>query len=133
MGYSARQKKVSGYVEGADRLAKDLKAMGENAIDVLTKAVNAGGDIALDYAKKHCPVKSGALKNSLKKFVNKQTETKAEITIDYDKSLKYGTFVELGTRGKPANPFLRNAIDTNIKEINEVITETVAKGVDTAL
>lgn len=133
MAYSAKQKKISGSVGGAKEIAKELKEMGEGAIDILTQAANAGGEIALKYAIEHCPVKTGALKNSLKAHVSKQSETKAEITIDYDKSLKYGTFVELGTKGKPANPFLRNAVDNNIQQINEAITEAVAKGVDKVL
>lgn len=133
MGYSAKQKKISGVVTGAKELAKELKEMGENAKDILTKAADAGGQIALEDARKNCPVRTGALKNSLKIQVTKESQTKAEVTVVYDKSLKYGTFVELGARGRPPNPFLRNSIDNNIQKINETITESVAKGVDDAL
>ena len=133
MGYSAKQKKVSGSVSGAKELAKDLKEMGENAKDILTKAANAGGQIALTDARKNCPVRTGALRNSLKIRISKESEVKAEVTIDYDKSLKYGTFVELGVKGRAPNPFLRNAIDNNIQQISDAITEAVAKGVDDAL
>lgn len=133
MGYSAKQKKVSSSVHGAKRLAEELKKMGENAKDILSKAASVGGQIALEDAIRNCPVRTGALRDSLKIQVTKQSETKAEVTIDYDKSLRYGTFVELGARGKPANPFLRSAVDNNIQKINEAITESVVKGVDDAL
>lgn len=133
MAYSAKQKKVKVSIKGAKELALELKEMGEKASDILSASAQAGGKIALDYAKENCPIDTGALRNSLKQSVNKVTETKAEIIIDYDKSLYYGTFVELGVKGRAPNPFLRNAIDNNIKEINNAIIETVAKGVDEVL
>ena len=133
MAYSAKQKKISGTVQGATQIAKELKNMGENASSILTRSAEAGGNIALQDAIEHCPVKTGALKNSLKLRISKQSPTKAEITIEYDKSLKYGTFVELGVKGRPPNPFLRNAIDNNIQKINDAITQAVMKGVDDAL
>lgn len=133
MGYSARQKKVKVSIQGAQELAKELRTMGEKASDILSVSAQAGGKIALDYAKANCPVKTGALKNSLKQSVNKVSETKADVVIDYDKTLYYGTFVELGVKGRSPNPFLRNAVDNNIKEINNAIVEAVAKGVDEVL
>lgn len=133
MAYSAKAKKVKVGIEGAKELAKDLREMGEKASDILSKSAMAGGNIALRDAQEHCLVKTGALKNSLKIKVNKVTETKADVVIDYDKSLKYGTFVELGVKGRQANPFLRNAVDNNIKEINEAIVEAVASAVDGVL
>ena len=60
---------------------------------------------------------------------DKQTKKKATVKVDYDKDIKYGTFVELGVRGREANPFLRNAVDSNQKNINEEIAENVAKAV----
>lgn len=133
MAYSAKQKKIQGNVKGAAQLAKELKDMGEGAKDILTIAATAGGQIALEDAKKNCPVRTGALKNSLKIRISKQSPTKAEVIIEYDKSLRYGTFVELGARGLPANPFLRNAVDNNIQAINNKITEIVANEVNKIL
>ena len=133
MGYSAKQKKVNVQIKGAKELAKDLKEMGEKASDILSISAQAGGDIALKDAREHCPVKTGALRDSLKSTINKVTETKADVVIDYDKSLYYGTFVELGVKGRQANPFLRNAVDNNIKEINEAIVEAVGREVDKVL
>lgn len=65
--------------------------------------------------------------------MSKVSPTKAEITVEYDKSLKYGTFVELGVKGREPNPFLRNAIDNNVQQINDAIIQQLAKGIDDAL
>jgi len=127
MGYSAKQKKVKVEIKGADKITKVLKEMEDAAGDVLMKASKAGGKIALEYAKRVCPVDTGALRNSLKLAEDKKTKVKATIKVDYDKSIKYGTFVELGARGRKANPFLRNAVDSNMDEINKEIRDTVSK------
>jgi HK97 gp10 family phage protein len=129
MGYSAKQKKVKVAIEGADKIVKVLKEMEDAAGDVLEKGAKAGGKIALEYAKRECPVDTGALRDSIKLSDDKKTKVKATVKIDYDKAIKYGTFVELGTRGKKANPFLRNAVDNNMDSINKEIRDTVAKAV----
>lgn len=129
MGFSAKQKKVNVEVKGAEKIIKVLKEMEDAAGDVLMNGAKAGGKIALEYAKKKCSVDTGALKNSLNLSEDKKSKTKATIKVDYDKSIRYGTFVELGARGRKANPFLRNAVDTNLDEINKEIRDTVAKAV----
>ena len=87
MGYSAKQRKVKTTVEGADALVKDLKAMEEAAADALMAAAKAGGKIALEDAKRNCPVDTGALKQSLHLTEGKATAVKATVQVDYDKSL----------------------------------------------
>lgn len=129
MGYSAKQRKVKTKVEGADKLVKDIRAMEDAASSVLMTGAKAGGKIALDDARKNCPVDTGTLKASLKLNEGKATETKATVSVDYDKSLRYGTFVELGARGRPANPFLRNAVDGNIEKINDEIVKAISNAV----
>ncbi len=93
------------------------------------KGAKAGGQIALNDARQHCPVDTGALKASLDLSEVSATKTKATVKVDYDKSLKYGTHVELGARGRPANPFLRNAVDNNQDRINEEIVDEISKAV----
>ena len=127
MGYSAKQRKMKVEVEGAAKLAKELKSMEDGASSVLLKGARAGGQIALEDARRNCPEDTGALKASLKLTDGKVTTTKATIQVDYDKSLKYGTHVELGARGRPANPFLRNAVDDNQDAINEALVKEITK------
>lgn len=116
-------------VEGADKLVRSIKAMDDAAAQVLMTGAKAGGRIALADAQAHCPIDSGTLKASLKLSEGKATLVKATVNLDYDKSLKYGTFVELGARGRPGNPFLRNAVDEKQKEINAVIISEIGKAV----
>lgn len=127
--YSARQRKVKIKIEGAEEIAKDLRKMDEAAASVLMKGAKAGGSIALADAQKNCPVDSGDLKASLKLSEDKKTEKRASVKVDYDKSIKYGAFVELGARGRPGNPFLRNAVDKNQDKINEAIVKEIADAV----
>lgn len=127
MGYSAKQRKVKVEVEGAAKLAKELKSMEDGASSVLLKGAKAGGEIALEDARRNCPEDTGALKASLKLTDGKVTATKATIQVDYDKALKYGTHVELGARGRPANPFLRKTVDDNQDKINEAIVKEISK------
>lgn len=127
--YSAKQRKAKVAVEGADKLVRSIKAMDDAAAQVLMSGAKAGGRIALASAQSNCPVDSGALKASLKLSEGKATPVKATVNVDYDKSLKYGTFVELGARGRPGNPFLRNAVDENQKEINAAIVSEIGKAV----
>lgn len=129
MGYSAKQRKVKTTVEGADKIVRTLKSMEEAASDVMLKGAEAGGQIALEDARANCPVDTGALKKSLKLTDAKKTPTRATVQVDYDKSIKYGTYVELGARGRKANPFLRNAVDKNQDKINEAITKAISDAI----
>jgi HK97 gp10 family phage protein len=129
MGYSAKQKKLKVAIEGADKIVKKLKEMDDAAGDVLMKAAMEGGKIVLEEAKRNCPVDTGALRESLKLTKDKQTKKKATVKIDFDKSLKYGTHVELGTKNHSAQPFLRGSVDENQSEINVEITDTVSDAV----
>ena len=129
MGYSAKQRKVKVAIEGADKLVKKLKEMDDAAGDVLMKAAMEGGEIVLEEARRNCPVDTGNLRNSLKLTKDKQTKTKATVKIDFDKTLKYGTHVELGTQHHPAQPFLRASVDDNQNTINVEITDTVSDAV----
>ena len=133
MGYSAKQRKVKVNIKGADKLAKDLKAMDAAAASVLMKGAKAGGQIALEDARANCPVDTGALKASLKLSEDKKTAIKATVKVDYDRLIKYGAFVELGARGRPGNPFLRNAVDKNQDRINQSIIKEIAKAMDKSL
>ena len=128
MGYSAKQRKVKVGIEGANEIVKDLKAMNDAAA-VLMSGAKKGGEIALDDARQNCPVDTGALKASLELTEDKATATKATVKVDYDKSIRYGTFVELGARGRPGNPFLRNAVDNNIDKINDAIVKEISNAV----
>ena len=127
MGYSAKQRKIKVGVLGVDKIKRTLKAMDEAAGGVLEKGAQARGEIALYYAKQNTPVDTGALRNSLKLTTDKVTKKKATVKIDYDSSLRYGAFVELGARGRAAQPFMRGSVDNNQKKINTTIVSKIVK------
>jgi HK97 gp10 family phage protein len=131
--YSARAKKVKAKVEGAEEIIKLLKEMGQNAENVLSQAAEAGGKIALSDAKRRCPVgKTGNLKSNLKLETGKKTSTKAFVKVLPGKDEYYGTFVELGTKKQPAQPFLRPAVDENKEKISEKVTSELSRAVGKA-
>ena len=76
MGYSAKQRKVKTTVEGASALVKELKAMEDAAASVMMAGAKAGGKIALEDAKRNCPVDTGALKQSLHLTEGKATRNR---------------------------------------------------------
>ncbi len=128
--YSAKQNKQTVQVEGADEIMSALESMGDAASKVLLTAVMKGGEIALADAKRNCPVDTGAFKAALKVAEKKSSNTVAVATVDYDSSISYGVAVELGARGRQPNPFMRNAIDDNIDEINSVVSEEIADAIE---
>ncbi|MFI3165339.1 MAG: HK97-gp10 family putative phage morphogenesis protein [Bacillota bacterium] len=127
--YSAKQNKQTVKVEGADEIMAALESMGDAASKVLLTAVMKGGDIALADAKQNCPVDTGALKESLKVSEKKSSNTVAVATVDYDSTIRYGTFVELGTKHNEPNPFMRNAVDDNIDKINETVAGEIVDAI----
>lgn len=133
MGYSAKQRRRKVRIEGADRLVRELKSMDGAAKAVLMNSAQAGGKIALKDAKENCPVDSGALQASLKLTDVKSSVTRGEVKLDYDRKLKYGTFVELGANGRQANPFMRNAVDNNQDKINTAIVHEIISAIDKKL
>lgn len=130
--YSARAKKVRAEVEGAEEIIKILKEMGQNAENVLLQAAEAGGKIALDDAKRRCPVRTGRLRSSLQLEVGKSTPYKADVRVRPGKDEYYGTFVELGTKNQAAQPFMRPAVDENKERISEKVTSELSRVVGKA-
>lgn len=130
--YTARAKKLKVEVEGAEEVIKLLEEMGQNAGDVLVRAAEAGGRVALSEARRLCPVKTGRLRASLTLTQGKKTPTKANVRIEHGKKEYYGKFVELGTKKQPAKPFLRPAVDENKKQISDAVTEEIGRAVGRA-
>lgn len=122
-----RQRKVNVGIEGAEEIIKLLKDMGQAAENVLEKAAEAGGKVALSDAKRRCPIDTGNLKNSLHLDNGKKSERRAEVKISQGKDEFYGTFVELGTKHQKAQPFMRPAIDENQSDIAKAVNEEVGR------
>ena len=116
-------------IEGADEVVKMLADMGQSAEDVLEKAAEAGGKIALNDAKRRCPVKTIRLKNSLYLEKLKKSQGKADVKVSIGKKEFYGVFVELGTGDTQAKPYLRPAVDENKDKISKAVNESILKAI----
>ncbi len=127
--YTARIKKLKAEVEGAEEVVKLLEEMGQKAGEVLAKAAEAGGRVALSEARRRCPVKTGRLRASLTLTQGRKTPARANVRIEHGKKEYYGKFVELGTRKQPARPFMRPAVDENKQQISEAVTEEIGRAV----
>lgn len=73
----------------------------------LEEALSECGEIAKEYAKKKCPVRTGALKNSIDYDIKTSPlGGKAEVFA----SMPYWSHVEFGTSRMRAQPYLKPAI-----------------------
>lgn len=126
---AARRRGWTTQIEGAEEVIQLLNEIGDAASDVLAAAARAGGDIALEGAKRRCPVDEGDLKASLKmeKGKSKKPNIHQLVEIKPGKKEYYGTFVELGTKRQPAQPFMRPAVNENKARIGEAVSQAVLR------
>ena len=87
-------------VQGLDKLLKKLDRLGGNVQKSTQKALMAAGGVFEDGAKKHCPVDTGQLRDSI------HTQVVDENTVTTGTNVKHGIFVEFGTgpKGDPEVP-----------------------------
>lgn len=91
---------------------------------VLTQAMREAANLIKDEAKMHCPVDTGALRDSIRTVARRGTPTRVVFNVvaggefTASKQEKYGIkspyyalFVERGTIKAPPHPFMRPAIE----------------------
>jgi len=88
-----------------EEFKRDLNSEINDALDDI-------GDIVQDRAKSYAPVKSGALRNSIRNETS-ELEQKAYIGSDLD----YSVYIELGTRKMAPRSYLRTALNNSHTEI----------------
>lgn len=139
-------------LEGFDKLAAKLSKMSESARGYIAQeAVEEGAAVIQSHAKGNVPVKNGTLRDSIAVEVNK-TETGAEAEIG--PGVIYGRIQELGGTIRPTNakalhfkvgnqdvftkkvviegkPYLRPAIENNLSEIKEKMSESIRDNLET--
>lgn len=108
----------------------------ENMIDTLETMVSetddrlhdemalAGRNIERD-AKTRAPVDTGTLRSSIGHRVKKTGSE--EITTQVGSDVKYAPFVEKGTKNMEAQPFLRPALDSEIRPLERRIRTLIMK------
>lgn len=92
---------ISGLVE----VREDNREAIANAIDrALVAALEEVGLVAEGYAKRACPVYTGRLRNSITHIVDEGTRH-----VVIGTNVEYAPYVELGTRHRKPQPFLKPA------------------------
>lgn len=92
---------ISGLVE----VREDNREAIANAIDrALVAALEEVGLVAEGYAKRACPFDTGRLRNSITHIVDEGTRH-----VIIGTNVEYAPYVELGTRRKKPQPFLKPA------------------------
>ncbi len=151
-------------VEGLDEIVRRLRALpsevsGKNG-GPLRKALVKGAQLVKDDARAHVPVGSGALRDNIiiwrdrnpgqiganehyrvmvrkikltrkVKALLRRVRKVASIRLRED--AYYWRFLEFGTSKMRARPFLRPAFDNNKGAINSTFIETLSKGIDDAV
>lgn len=131
--------RVTYKLEGAETLFKDLEAMGDRiAKKGLRKALREGGRPFLRQAKLNVPVRSGALKKSLKLRAGRRSRVWMSYVVTTSKESKgnlfvgkhyYAGFVEFGAprRGLMPSGFLRRAFESRKEESKKIVADELRK------
>lgn len=130
-------------VVGIEDVIDLLKEVDNIATRSVTKAARAGAKIALEYAKRHCPVSKtgkpfgkyphppGNLKKSLRlKLEKKRTKGKRVYQVGPNEKGWYAHFVDYGFTDRAGkyhegNQFLRDSVDKNREQINRKTLEVL--------
>lgn len=144
---------LGGLQADFDRLSRSI---GEK---VVRDAVMAGARVARDKARAATPVRTGKLKKNIAATRLKKSDSPGGATAGIrvkrpagkkTKALKrpgkkgrnqktewdapfYWRFLEFGTSKMPAHPFIRPAWDGSLPQIEKVVSEKLAEGIDQAL
>lgn len=118
-----------GNISGVDEAVRKLQAIGHDVLFAAELALAEGVDQIVQDAKSRCPVKTGALRDSIK-AVDVADGAAYEISANAKNAqgIPYGQFVEFSP--KINRPFLYPAIEANIQfvrqEIKAAIKEAIA-------
>ena len=134
-------KMVDISVLGDKKLMRQLRRLaGPAQKKVVRKALREGGRPVLASTQAKVPVKTGALKNSLKlraiKYKSRdrfgvavRTGTREQLGIDADDPYYYPMAVEVGTAKAPAHSYLRAGMDETREQAKGIITREIASGI----
>lgn len=111
-----------GYINtsGIAESVRKLQALGHHVLSAAKNELKHGADMIVADAKNRCPVRTGALKSSIKAM---ELENGAAYEISANaknqKGIAYGQFVEFGPYGTaflyPAMDACRDSVNNNVK------------------
>lgn len=117
-------------ITGAAELERALKQLGTDIAGRLGQnAVRAGAREFVNEAKQRVPVRTGALRASIREFTLAERR-QYERTAWVGSRLFYARFVELGTAHAPARSFLRAARDESGQAVVDKLTNNLGRGID---
>lgn len=112
-----------------------LREMGEHVVEAAKDALKQGADMVVADAKSRCPVKTGALRDSIQAVPNKdgtvyEISANARNVDQYFRVYYYGARVEFDPKINkpfmyPAMDANRNAIYSNVKD---AISDAIRRG-----
>ena len=126
--HTSRDNFQRGSISGVEEAVRRLQAIGRDVLFAAELALADGVDRIVEDAKSRCPVRTGALRDSIR-AVDVANGAAYEISADAENAqgIAYGQFVEFAPNG---HPFLYPAIDANInfvkREIAAAIQEAIA-------
>ena len=111
-------------IAGVSEAVRNLRMKGEHVLTAAKQALKEGADMIVQDAKSRCPVKTGALKNSI---TAKSLEDGAAYELSADaknkRGIAYGQFVEFDPR--IAHPFLYPALDANVDRVKQRVGNAI--------
>ena len=113
----------------------ELRKLGDNVLKAAKAALKEGADIVVADAKSRVPVRTGALRDSIKAIPN-GNKTIYTISADAHRTGKdgrkfyYGQAVEFDSRIN--KPFLYPAMDAHREEIYNKVDEAIYKAIEEA-
>lgn len=90
----------------------------------LEKGMNKACLLVVADSKKICPIRYGHLRASITREVDKKDD---EVIGYVGSNLEYARYVHDGTVNQKANPFIRKAINNNIKNIKAILRDSLNK------
>jgi len=115
---------LSGFQEMIDTLGRM-----EDGEKVFTKALNEGIKPVVDALKRHVPVLTGKLRDSVTVGKVRKSKSGSYSQIAGPKGEFYGIYSEHGTSKQPAKPWMRPAFDESQAEAYKIIEETLQNGI----
>lgn len=114
---------------GMDEIFKRLDQMNTKMANKIVKeALLKAGEFEAEEMKSEAPKRTGNMAKSIKVSKIKSKNGVKYIEISPDKDHYYYTFIELGTKNIPANPFMARSFAKNKDSIREIIKEELKKG-----
>jgi len=108
-----------------DEVKRNLGKLEGRVSDKLESATKSGALIVQNDAKIKAPYLTGNLKRSIHIETTEKTDTKVVVMVGTD--LEYAAAQEFGTsRGVPAHPYLRPALDENDEAVKKEIKDALA-------